>query len=153
MASWTEPLDPDTASKRRGKGWSLFLIFLGGALGTHLRYTVEAAVPSTRDAWPLATFLINITGALILGALLEILQLSGPDAGWRRRVRLGAGTGLLGGFTTYSSFTTEAAMLADVHHYLIAFGYAVASVLLGVVAALAGMTGATALYRRARAAS
>lgn len=152
MASWQEPIDPDAASKRQGVGWSVLLIFCGGAVGTFLRFTVEEAIPSARDGWPWATFVINVTGAFILAVLLETLTLLGADKGWCRRVRLGVGTGVLGGFTTYSSFMVEAALLGARNHYLSAFGYAAVSALLGLLAALAGMTGVAALHRRAEVA-
>ena len=52
---------------------------------------------------PVATFGINVVGAFLLSVLLELLAKHGLDIGWSRRVRLGVGTGALGGFTTYSA--------------------------------------------------
>ncbi len=147
MASWPEPLDPDAPSKRSRPGWRLLLIGLGGAVGTLVRFGVESTIPPAAGGWPFATFLINISGAFILAALLETLSREGPDDGWRRRIRLGVGTGVLGGYTTYSTFMVETALLGGAGHYLIAFGYAAISVGLGVVAAWAGMAVVSAVHR------
>ncbi len=148
MVSWPEPLDPDAPSKRSGPGWRLLLIGLGGAVGTMARFGIESTILPAANGWPTATFLINISGAFILAVLLESLSLRGPDDGWRRRIRLGVGTGVLGGYTTYSSFMVETALLGGAGRYLIAFGYAAISVLLGVIAAWAGMTVAITVHHR-----
>ena len=147
MVSWTEPLDPDAPSTRSRPGGRLLLIGLGGAVGTMVRFGVESTMPPAGGGWPFATFLINISGAFILAALLETLSWKGPDDGWRRRIRLGVGTGMLGGYTTYSTFMVETALLGGASHYLIAFGYAAVSVVLGVAAAWTGMAVVTALHR------
>ncbi len=148
MVSWPQPLDPDSASKRSSPHWRLLLIGLGGAVGTLVRFGVESTFPPAAGGWPLATFLVNISGAFILAALLETLSLQGPDDGWRRRIRLAVGTGVLGGYTTYSTFMVETALLGGASHYLIAFGYAAMSVVLGVAAAWTGIAVVNALYRR-----
>lgn len=123
------------------------LVGVGGAGGTLARVGVEAAIPLALDGWPWGTFLINITGAFVLAALLELLVLTGADSGWRRRLRLTVGTGMLGGFTTYSSFMVEAALLGGTGRYLTAFGYAGLSVVLGFTAAGLGMAAVGALHR------
>ena len=85
---------------------SVLLVFVGGAIGTTVRYLLSAAVPTVAGI-PLITLVINVTGAFVLGWLLEALALRGPDAGPRRDLRLFAGTGILGGYTTYSSFAVD----------------------------------------------
>jgi fluoride exporter len=82
-----------------------------------------------------ATLAVNLLGALLLGALLEALARRGPDTGRRRLLRLGLGTGVLGGFTTYSTLAVETATLPTA----LAVAYLAASVLLGAAAALAGV--------------
>ena len=104
---------------------------------------LERAVPAQAGDWPWATFGINLSGAFMLGILLQTLALGGPDTGWRRAARLGLGTGVLGGFTTYSTFAVETIRSPAA----IAITYAVATVLLGGLAAAAGMRVAP---RRAR---
>lgn len=146
MASWPELADPGSPPKRPGSGWSVPLIGVGGAIGTIMRFSIESALPPAANGWPTATFLINISGAFVLAVLLESLSLHGPDDGWRRRIRLGVGTGVLGGYTTYSSFMVETALLGGNGQYLISFGYAAMSVVLGLVAAWAGIATVAALH-------
>lgn len=123
------------------------LIAVGGAIGATTRAVLERTFPAEPGGWPWTTFLINISGSLILGALLEILLRSGPDAGWRRTVRLGCGTGILGGYTTYSSFAVEVVRLAQDGRAGIGIAYALVSVALGLLAALAGILVVTAIHR------
>lgn len=116
----------------------LGIIFLGGAVGTFLRATLEDAAPAAPDGVPWTTLTINVLGALLLGVLLESLARTGPDAGWRRMARLGLGTGVLGGFTTYSTLAVETGQRLTTGAYLLGVGYAVASVVLGLCAAAIG---------------
>lgn len=119
----------------------------GGAVGTVARYGLAQALP-TGDGVPWATLVANVVGAFLLGLLLEALVRSGPDAGGRRLARLGLGTGVLGGFTTYSAFAVEIdARLRD-GHALLALGYAAGSIALGLAACALGVVVGT---RRAAA--
>lgn len=120
----------------------------GGAIGTLGRYAVGLTLPEWGGMpWP--TFLVNILGAFLLGLLLERLVRAGPDAGSRRAVRLFAGTGILGGFTTYSTFAVGADGLFAAGGAWIGIAYAVATVIVGAAASLAGI--AVGAQRRARA--
>ncbi len=87
------------------------LIGTGGTLGTAARYALDVTFPAVPGTMPVTIFLINMAGAFLLGLLLEGLYRRGSDVGWRRDVRLLVGTGLLGGFTTYSTFAVGAAQL------------------------------------------
>jgi len=126
-----------TPSDRR-QAARLGLVLLGGAAGTLLRWSLGVAYGTGPADWPWVTFVINLSGALALGALLEALAAAGPDTGWRRAVRLGVGTGVLGGYTTYSTFTVESVRLAAAGRAWLALGYAVGSVLAGIACAAAG---------------
>lgn len=128
----------------------LGVIFLGGAAGTATRAAFEGAFPAAPGQWPWTTFWLNVSGALVLGILLEVLAGTGPDRGWRRGVRLGAGTGFLGGYTTYSSFTVETFGLIRSEAWLIALGYALGSVILGLAAAFLGARVVRRMLRRYR---
>lgn len=120
------------------RGRSVGLVFVGGALGTAARVGVSQLVDPVGPV-PVATVAINVVGAFVLGWLLERLARSGSDDGWRRDVRLGIGTGLLGGFTTYSALATDTATLLADGHPASALGYAVGTLVLGLLAALAGI--------------
>jgi fluoride exporter len=124
------------------------LVALGGAVGTSARAGLESAFAPEAGTWPWTTFTINLVGSFLLGVLLEHLVRSGPDDGWRRRVRVLVGTGVLGGFTTYSTFALEVDRLVDVGRPGLGVAYALVSVVLGVVAAGAGILLAGALGRR-----
>lgn len=124
-------------------GW----VVLGGAVGTALRVAAEAQLPRPADL-PLPTLLVNVVGALVLGALLEGLARRGADTGRRRAARLLVGTGFCGGLTTYSTFAVEVDLLLA-GRPLAGVGYAVVSVLLGLAAAAAGVAAAAACSRGA----
>lgn len=117
----------------------LGVILLGGTVGTAARAALESSFAPAPGQWPWTTFWINLAGAFLLGALLEGLAISGRDHGWRRGLRLGLGTGVLGGFTTYSTFAVESFGLIGSASWLVGLGYAVGSVLLGVGAAFVGV--------------
>lgn len=144
------PSDPDADVSqplhRRPSTWAL--VFAGGVVGTALRYCVEELLPHDPSAWPWATFLINLSGAFVLGGLLEGLARLGDDSGWRQRSRLCAGTGLCGAFTTYSTFALEVVQLARHGHPWTAAGYGLGSVVGGVLAAWCGIVLAARIRER-----
>ncbi|WEG08709.1 CrcB family protein [Microbacterium horticulturae] len=117
---------------------SVGLVVAGGFIGTLARYLLSIALPEWGGMpWPI--LLINVVGAFLLGWLLAALARRGPDVGRRRAVRLFAGTGVLGGFTTYSTFavgTDGLFVTGDVWPGVL---YAVATVLVGAAASLAGI--------------
>lgn len=116
---------------------TLALILVGGTIGTLARALLEGAAPAGADEVPWVTFGINVAGSFLLGLLLEFLARTGRDTGWRRAARLTLGTGVLGGFTTYSTFAVEVSQrLATAP--LTGSAYALASVVLGAAAAALG---------------
>lgn len=116
----------------------LLLVALGGALGTGLREAIIQITPALGE-FPIAIFGINVIGAFVLGVLLEQLALRGPDEGRRRRIRLFVGTGVLGGFTTYSSFATDTALLLGDGSLGVAALYAALTLVVGAIATWAGI--------------
>ncbi|MCS5735465.1 CrcB family protein [Herbiconiux sp. CPCC 203386] len=116
----------------------LALVALGGAIGTGLREAISLATPAL-GGFPIAIFGINVVGAFVLGALLEALALRGPDEGRRRRIRLFVGTGVLGGFTTYSALATDTALLLGDGSAAPAALYAGLTVVLGAIATWGGI--------------
>ncbi|WP_222195762.1 fluoride efflux transporter CrcB [Modestobacter italicus] len=119
---------------------------LGGAVGALGRWGVAEALPSPAGGWPWATLLVNLTGCLLLGLLLAVLAARHPGSTWLRPL---LGTGVLGGYTTFSTFAVESVRLAETGAWGAAAGYVLASVLGGVAAAAGGVV----LGRRVAAAA
>ena len=121
----------------------------GGALGSLARYGLNHALPSV-GGWPVATLTENLLGAFLLGLLLEALGRAGAETPRRRWLRLTLGTGVLGGFTTYSALALETHGLLAEGRAGVALGYALLTVLGGTVTCLAGMALAARRGSRAR---
>ena len=83
------------------------VVAVGGAVGTAARWSLTQTVGASSSGWPTATFVENLLGSFLLGALLEVLLRRGQESRRSLVIRLGAGTGLLGGFTKISSVAIE----------------------------------------------
>lgn len=114
------------------------IVALGGALGSAARYGVSHALPP-QHGLPVGTLVENLAGAFLLGVLLESLLRAGREDATRRRLRLGLGTGVLGGFTTYSALALEVQRLWAGGDVPLAVGYGFGTVVLGFVAATTGI--------------
>ena len=124
------------------------LIGLGGGCGTLARWGLETNFPAPDQTIPWTTMGINALGAGLLGVLLAWLTGSGPDQGWRRRVRLTFGTGLIGGFTTYSAFSIETVALLSTNRWWIGIVYSILTLVVGLLAAGFGDRLTVAVLRR-----
>jgi CrcB protein len=111
------------------------LAALGGALGALARWVIAEALPGSPGGWPWATLLVNLTGCLLLGALLAALAARSPEPSWARPF---LGIGVLGGYTTYSTFAVEVVDLTDRGAAVLAAGYVLLSVAGGVAAVVLG---------------
>lgn len=111
---------------------------LGGALGTGARYGLGVLLPPA-SGWPVATLTANLLGAFLLGLLLEALLLRGEETPRGLLLRLGAGTGALGGFTTFSSLALEAQRLLSGGAAGQALAYVAVSLVGGFLACLGGI--------------
>ncbi len=108
----------------------LLLVGLGGAAGSLLRHVTAIAVEPV-DGFPVATLLVNLVGALALGVVVTLVA--------SVRVRALLGTGLLGGFTTYSAFALQTHDLLAGDEPALGVAYALATVTGGYVLALTGL--------------
>lgn len=122
---------------RRGDPWTLAVIFAGGFLGTLARYVVEDAWPSPAGHFPTATFTINTSGAFVLGLLLTVLleRLRARH----RLVRPFAVTGVLGGWTTYSTMVAEAVTIGHTGDVTLAAGYLAVTLVCGITGVALGI--------------
>lgn len=114
------------------------LTFIGGFLGVLARALLELRIPDG-PGFATTTFAINVSGAFILAVLIESLALRGSDAGHRRGLRLFLGTGVLGGYTTYSALAVHTESLLRASHPAIALTYAAGTVAAGLVASVLGI--------------
>jgi fluoride exporter len=110
------------------------LAAIGGALGALARWALSEVVPSPAG-WPWATLLVNGTGCFLLGVLLGIVGRRSPVPAW---VTPFLGVGVLGGYTTYSTFAVEVVSLVDDGAPGLAAGYVLLSLVSGIVAVAAG---------------
>lgn len=122
------------------------LVFAGGAAGSLMRFGIGEWL-NPGHGFPLGTFTVNVTGSFALGALLAALALRGDDTGRRRDARLLLGTGLLGGYTTYSALAVETQTLLRDDRVALGLAYAVGSVGIGLIAAGAGLLAGRAAVR------
>jgi len=134
----TNAVDPDSPSPRiRLRFADVALVAAGGVAGTAAREAVTLTLPSV-SGLSAGVFLVNLIGAFLLGTLLEALTRRGPDSGPRRRWRLLLGTGLLGGFTTYSAFAVDTALaLSD--SVIAGVVYSFSTILFGGIATWLGL--------------
>jgi fluoride exporter len=109
----------------------LAAIFAGGFAGAVLRALIGDWIPHDPDAWPWATFAVNIAGAILLGWLVTRLQERLPLSAYRRPL---LGTGFCGALTTFSTMQVELLDMLDAGNIGLALGYAVASIVIGVAA-------------------
>lgn len=123
---------------------NLLLVAAGGAVGAATRYAVSSAMLRlTGPAWPWGTFLINVSGSLLIGVLAGWLA-ARTDGGEPWRLLLGAGA--LGGFTTFSAFSLETVALIERKAWAAAMTYSLGSVLAGLAAVLVGLWLARRLF-------
>lgn len=113
-------------------------VALGGAVGSVARYLVGSQMTRTfGTAWPYGTFTVNLAGGLCMGLLAGFLAHRGGADQERWRVLLGVG--VLGGFTTFSAFSLDMALMVERREPIAAAVYGAASVGLSVLALFAGL--------------
>ena len=114
------------------------LVAIGGALGSMARYGTGVLVGQAWSAsFPLGTMLINIVGSLAMGLLIGYLVRTTPA--WQADARLFVAVGVLGGFTTFSSFSLDAVSMLERGELGLALFYVLGSVIIGIAALFAGL--------------
>ena len=121
---------------------TLLLVVAGAFVGAPLRYLTDLFIQSRhRSVMPWGTFTVNVTGSLVLGAVMGATS----AAGWPPWVATVVGTGFCGALTTFSTFGFENVRLVEDGAVLEALANVVLSLLAGVVAVFGGWAMATAL--------
>jgi fluoride exporter len=144
-----EPVDPDVdlrdpaqkAELNHHHPLILGAIALGGVIGAEARYGLGLAIPHAAGAWPWATLLINLSGSLLLGALMAALAHGAhrPHRGNRPPLtRPFFGVGVLGGFTTFSTYAVDLHTLLGHHHPGVALAYLTVTLVGAVLAVTVG---------------
>jgi fluoride exporter len=121
---------------KRVRPADLLLVWVGGTLGTAVRVAVSP--PHDASTFPMATFVVNLVGAALLGLLVERL-VRREETFRERRLSLLLGTGFLGGFTTYSALAVDTVQLLRAGATGLAVAYAVGTLVLGAVATWLGL--------------
>jgi fluoride exporter len=113
------------------------LVFIGGGLGSTLRYIVNVICPRLfGDGFPYHTFIINITGSTVMGLIAGYFAFRGDASqSWRLFLM----TGILGGYTTFSAFSLDAALLYERGEIGLALFYVVGSVVFSIAGLFAGL--------------
>ena len=110
----------------------VLFIFLGGGVGSVLRYLVALVIPAA--AFPWATLAVNATGSLAIGLLGGWSE----RFGWGELTGLALTVGLCGGFTTFSTFSKESLALVQSGRWCAFAAYAFGSIAIGIVAVAMG---------------
>lgn len=145
------PIDPDTGTDvlahvthrwrtfLRSRWDVLLVIGAGGALGSLARWGVGELVPSSSESFPWATFIENVSGGLALGVLMVFVLDVWPP---HRYLRPFLGVGLLGGYTTFSTYMLDSRHLLAEGQVATAFAYLGGSLLAGLAAVWLGIASA-----------
>jgi len=116
---------------------SYLVVFIGAGVGGAMRHGVNvAALKLLGSGFPYGTLAVNVVGGFVMGLAVEWFALRhDPGQHWRLLLT----TGLLGGFTTFSAFSLETALMLERGAYAVAGFYSLASVCLSVAGLFAGL--------------
>lgn len=124
-------------------------VALGGAIGAVVRWAISSAWPTAPGTFPWSIFVVNVVGCLAIGILLVLLtEVAGRP---HRLARPFFGTGVLGGFTTFSTYAVDAERLLAAGQVPVALAYLFGTLAAALLAAQAGVSLTRALARRSAA--
>ena len=119
---------------------TIMLMFVGGGLGAAARLALDGIIRSrVRTTYPVATTIINLTGSMLLGLVTGLVGQHMLPAAWQ----LIAGTGFLGGYTTFSTASFETIRLVEERRLVSASLNSLGMVIMGTALAAAGLAAAT----------
>jgi len=111
-------------------------VALGGAVGATSRWLLDRLIEQrTESVFPWSTFTINLTGCFVIGVLVEAVVDRHHLPAW---IRVGLVVGVIGGYTTFSTFAQETFSLVESDDIGVALVYATASIVLGILAVYGG---------------
>ena len=111
-------------------------VALGGALGASARWGLDRFIEARSESlFPWATFVINVTGCFLIGVIVESLVDRHHIPAW---IRIGMVVGVIGGYTTFSTFAQEGFALFESKDVAVGLAYTAGSVVLGILAVYAG---------------
>jgi CrcB protein len=144
------PVDPDVTVEAdvpppRLHTHAVAAVALGGALGAVARWAVAEALPHDSGEFPWDTLLTNVAGCFLIGVLMVLVIERWPD---RHLIRPFFGTGILGGFTTFSTYAVDTRTLLAADRPGAAIGYLAGTLLLGLLAVVVGLRSTERLVRR-----
>lgn len=128
--------DPTAAPRRSTAAGDVAVVAAGGSLGAIARFAIADTWPVRPGHVPWATLTANLSGALALGLVLTVLV---ERVEGLRRLRVALTTGVLGGYTTFSTLSVELALLGKDGHVAVALLYATVTIVGGLAAARAGV--------------
>jgi CrcB protein len=123
----------------------LAMISAGGVLGALARYAVSLVAPGSPSGFPWGIFWVNVTGCALIGALMVLVTEVWPG---RRLLRPFLGTGVLGGYTTFSTYTVDIVRLIESGAGAVAAAYLVGTLLVALPAVYGGTVVTRWLVRR-----
>lgn len=131
------------ARPTRPRRWDVALVIAaGGAIGGGCRYALNQLLPTPSGGFPWSTFLENVSGCFLLAIISVILLEVLPP---HRYARPFLGVGILGGYTTFSTYTSDARVLLQEGQGPTAIAYLFATVAIGLLAVIAGLSATRAL--------
>lgn len=130
-------LDSVPPRRRAGTPWrAVAVVAVGGALGALARYGIDLALPTPAGGFPVATFLINVTGCLLIGVLMVLVS---EVFTTRPLLRPFVGVGILGGYTTFSTYANDMRGLLRPGSLPVAFAYLAGTLVAALLAVFVGM--------------